>query len=81
MQRPNKRVPVLAGIGAAGVAGVAALAFAVPLLVGHLLLRTPLSALLVGVDRVGSAAPTVDRPSGEGRLGAVLGWVQQPIRT
>ncbi len=29
MQKPSKRVPVLAGIGAAGVAGVAALAFAV----------------------------------------------------
>jgi hypothetical protein len=29
VQRPNKRMPVLAGIGAAGVAGVAALAFAV----------------------------------------------------
>ena len=29
MQRPSKRIPVLAGIGAAGVAGVAALAFAV----------------------------------------------------
>ena len=29
MQRPSKRVPILAGIGAAGVAGAAALAFAV----------------------------------------------------
>ena len=29
MQKPSKRVPVLAGIGAAGVAGVAALAFAI----------------------------------------------------
>ena len=29
MQRPNKRIPVLAGIGAAGVAGLAALAFPV----------------------------------------------------
>ncbi len=29
MQRPNKRMPVLAGIGAAVVAGVAALSFAV----------------------------------------------------
>ncbi len=29
MHKPSKRVPVLAGIGAAGVAGVAALAFAI----------------------------------------------------
>lgn len=29
MHQPSKRVPVLAGIGAAGVAGVAALAFAI----------------------------------------------------
>ncbi len=64
MQKPSKRVPVLAGIGAAGVAGVAALAFAV----GPAQAEDPTPSPSASLSASPSASPSAsatDRPDRE----------------
>jgi hypothetical protein len=64
VQKPSKRVPVLAGIGAAGVAGVAALAFAV----GPAQAEDPTPSPSASLSASPSASPSAsatDRPDRE----------------